>query len=423
MATLIRMIAKNHEIKRIRLDELKPAEYNPRRISDSAKAGLKASLDRFGLVQPIVVNKKSGLTVIGGHQRLAVLREQGVTETDVVLVSLTKTEEKALNIALNNRHIEGEWTADLQGLLDELSAEAPDLFEDLRFGDLAADLKALEAQFNDEPTEGLTDPDEVPEEQETVVSEVGDLWILGGGGRLEHRLLCGDSTDPACVARLLGGQKVDMMFTDPPYGVNYRGGYFHSEKINIKHKRENLQNDDSVEIYDDFLPIALKNVDGPCYMWFSDSQALRVYQSVENASGEVHALIIWHKTNATYAAMNAQYKKRHEPCLYFKPKNSNLRWNGPSNECTVWDIARDSVNDLHPTQKPVALAERALKNHSAETVADFFAGSGSTLIASEQLSRKFFGIELEPRFVDVCVRRFQNFTGKKAKTTEGKTLD
>ena len=212
----------------------------------------------------------------------------------------------------------------------------------------------------------------------------------------------------------MDGAKADMMFTDPPYGVNYEGGHFHSGDVNIKRKREKLSADGTTQVYNDFLPVALSVVDGPCYMWFADSKARDVYNAVHDNGCEVHALIVWHKTNATYAAMNAQYKQRHEPCLYFKPKGSTLRWCGATTEATIWSQDRDGINEFHPTQKPVALAGKAMKNHEANTVIDMFCGSGSTLIAAEQLNRKCYGMEISPAYCDVIVKRWENLTGKTA---------
>jgi DNA modification methylase len=181
-----------------------------------------------------------------------------------------------------------------------------------------------------------------------------------------------------------------------------------------KRKREKIIADESASIYTKFLPIVMPVIDGPCYIWFAGSKAREVYNSVHKSGCEVHALIIWHKTNATYAAMNAQYKQRHEPCLYFKPKGSTLRWRGKTTEATVWNQDRDGINDLHPTQKPVALALKAIGNHDAKNVLDCFSGSGSTLIAAEQLGRKCYGMEIDPKYCDVIVKRWEDFTGQTA---------
>ena len=220
---------------------------------------------------------------------------------------------------------------------------------------------------------------------------------------------------------MMDGAKAEMLFTDPPYGVNYEGGHFHSGNVNIKRKREKLKADDNDAIYGAFLPIVLPVIDGPCYVWFADSRGVTVYQAMEASNCQIHALIIWHKTNATYAAMNAQYKQRHEPCLYFKPNNSTLRWCGPSDERTLWELPRDARNDFHPTQKPVSLAARAINNHTAATVLDVFLGSGTTLIAAEQLGRKCYGLEISPAYCDVIVNRWESLTGRKAERNGART--
>src|SRR3990167_4237137 len=166
-----------------------------------------------------------------------------------------------------------------------------------------------------------------------------------------------------------------------------------------------LYGDSSSDIYASFLPVVLPFIDGPCYMWFADREGKATFCAVVDSGYEIHALLIWNKINATYAAMNAQYKQRHEPCLYFKPKGSTLRWAGPTDECTVLDIKRDSINELHPTQKPVELARRAISNHDATIVADWFTGAGSTIVAAQQLNRICYGMEIHPPYCAVTLQR------------------
>ena len=315
-------------------------------------------------------------------------------------VWLDEAQEKAANIALNK--LSGEFDLpQLKDILEEIDTGEIDL-DITGFG--ADELAELMEQTKPEVEE-----DEVPEVPVDAITKPGDLWLLG-----EHRLLCGDSTKKEDVAKLTENKKAEMMFTDPPYGVNYEGGHFHSGNVNIKRKREKLAKDETAQIYYDFLPIAIQFVEGPCYIWFSDSKTRDIYNALFDNTCEIHALIIWHKTNATYAAMNAQYKQRHEPCLYFKPKGSTLRWCGASTEATIWNQDRDGINDLHPTQKPVALASKAIRNHESKSVLDLFCGSGSTLIAAEQLGRKCYGMEISPNYCDVIVKRWENLTGKKA---------
>lgn len=229
----------------------------------------------------------------------------------------------------------------------------------------------------------------------------------------QHRLACIDSTNKEDVAKLMNGEKADMVFTDPPYGVNYEGGHFHSGDVNIKRKREKLAADQTPDIYTDVIPVIAQFCDGPCYTWYAASRGKQLYNAIDKA-GEYHAMIVWHKINATYAAMNAQYKQRHEPCVYWKPKGSTLRWCGPTDERTIWELKRDARNNFHPTQKPVELAERAIGNHKAKTVLDLFLGSGSTLIACEKTGRRCFGSEIDPHYCSVILKRWEDYTGKKA---------
>ncbi|MBU1073607.1 ParB N-terminal domain-containing protein, partial [bacterium] len=196
-------------LERKRIADLTPAPYNPRTISSDALAGLQASVDRFGLVEPVVWNRRTG-HVVGGHQRLKALEALGETETQVVVVDLDEAEEKALNVALNSPSIAGEFTPELHTLLAEIEAAMPDLADALRFDDLAAELKHLLSDLA--PEDGLTSPDDVPEPPEEPITRPGDLYVLGG-----HRLVCGDSGDPEVLARLMDGQQAALYATDPPY--------------------------------------------------------------------------------------------------------------------------------------------------------------------------------------------------------------
>jgi DNA modification methylase len=383
-----------------KISEISSAKYNPRKITDEAMGRLTKSLAEFGNIQPITWNVRTG-NVVGGHQRLKVYKAMGKTEVDVWAVDLDEQKEKAANIALNK--LSGEFDMPM----------LKDILEEIDTGDLDMEITGFgmdEIALMMEDAHPEVTEDEVPEVPVDAITKPGDLWILG-----EHRVLCGDSTSEADVARLMNGVRAEMMFTDPPYGVDYSGGIQFNKNGEAKtNNREKLKNDNSTQIYYDFLPVAISATDGPCYMWFADSKARDVYNALYDNKCEIHALIIWHKTNATYAAMNAQYKQRHEPCLYFKPKGSTLRWCGETTEATIWNQDRDGINDLHPTQKPVALASKAIRNHESKSVLDLFCGSGSTLIAAEQLGRKCYGMEISPNYCDVIVKRWENLTGKKA---------
>jgi len=399
----------NKEIEQVAIDLLK---HHPRNANNGDVEAIKKSLAVNGWYGSVVANL-STKHILAGNHRVMAAKALGWETVPVQWVNVTPEEELRI-LVVDNRttRIGQDDTTKITDILAEL-ANTPIGLEGTGYG--AADLDALidELAGTADPAELLTDPDEVPEEVETRCKP-GDLWILG-----RHRLLCGDSTKADDVAQLMNGDVAEMMFTDPPYGVNYEGGHFHSGDVNIKRKREKLADDDSTAIYTDFLPVALSVVNGPCYMWFADSKARDVYNAVHDNGCETHALIIWHKTNATYAAMNAQYKQRHEPCLYFKPKGSTLRWCGETTEATVWNQDRDGINEFHPTQKPIALASKAIGNHDAKTVLEMFGGSGSTLIACEQLGRKCYAMEISPKYCDVIIQRWENATGQKAVLSEG----
>jgi DNA modification methylase len=401
------------KIEQLPTADLIPYARNTRTHSPEQVAQIAGSIREFGFTNPVLIDAENG--IIAGHGRVMAASKLGLDKVPCIrLAHLTETQKRAYIIADNKLALNAGWDEEMLALeLGELGELDFDLsligFDESELGDLMA-----------ETTEGATDPDDVPEPPVDPVTVLGDVWIMG-----KHRLMCGDSTSIDAVKRLMAGARADMMFTDPPYGVDYSGGIqFQKDGTVTTGNREKLKNDDTTAIYTDFLPVALSVVDGPCYMWFADSKARDVYNAVHDNQGEVHALIIWHKTNATYAAMNAQYKQRHEPCLYFKPKGSTLRWCGSSTEATVWSEERDGVNEFHPTQKPVKLAAKAIGNHKAETVLDMFCGSGSTVIAAEQTGRKCFAIELNPAYVDVAVKRWQDFAGKQAiHEASGKTFD
>lgn len=383
------------------IGKVKPHPRNPRQGDVGA---IYQSIEANGFYGAIVAQRSTGYILAGNHRYKAAV-EAGAKSVPVIWVDVD--DETAVRVLLADNRTNDVASYDnavLAEILTEL-ANGPGLEGTGYDGD---DLDQIIGDLaGDEPKQIVED--EAPEPPADPVTKPGDLWLLG-----DHRVLCGDSTKPEDVARLMAGAKADMMFTDPPYGVNYEGGHFHSGNVNIKRKREKLASDMTAQIYFLFLPVVLNVVDGPCYMWFAGGKARDVYNAVHEARGEVHALIIWHKTNATYAAMNAQYKQRHEPCLYFKPSGSTLRWCGATTEATVWSQDRDGINEFHPTQKPVALAAKAINNHDAESVIDVFLGSGSTLIAAEQLGRKCYGMEISPAYCDVIVQRWENLTGKKA---------
>lgn len=395
----------------VRADEIAAHPRNPKVHGEFQKEALTGLLADVGKVDSLKAYRDASGKLIcwDGHCR------RDLNPAEMWRVDVFDLQEEEVLLLLASFDPVG-WQA------QQSAVKLNDLLRDVSTGQAAVmEMLSREAERcgaiaelggNPEPGAGGDEFDAAPEETQTRVL-YGDLWACG-----DHRVLCGDSTKAADVARVMAGEKAQMMFTDPPYGVNYEGGHFHSGDVNIKRKREELENDHDAEIYTRFLPVALSAVDGPCYMWFADSKARDVYNAVHGAGCEVHALIIWHKTNATYAAMNAQYKQRHEPCLYFKPKGSTLRWCGATTEATVWSQDRDGINEFHPTQKPIALALKAIANHEAGIVADFFGGSGSTLIACERTDRKARLIEIEPKYVNVILSRYEAETGNQARLLE-----
>jgi len=280
---------------------------------------------------------------------------------------------------------------------------------DLQTLDPGFDLEMLGIKdFELEPADKYKDKDEdaVPEEVEPK-TKLGDLYQLG-----EHRLYCGDATDKQCVEYLMGGEKADMVFTDPPYGVDYSGGIQFTKEGVKQDQRKKLANDHSEDIYTNSVPIMAKYSNGPIYTWYADCRGRQLYNAIAE-NGVYHAMIVWVK-NGGYGALNASYKQKHEPCVFWKPKDKTLLWCGPTTENTIWEMDKDGKNKLHPTQKPVALAERAIKNHTAKSVLDLFGGSGSTLIACEKTNRKCYMMELDPHYCDIIIKRYEDFTGKTA---------
>lgn len=256
--------------------------------------------------------------------------------------------------------------------------------------------------------EGLTDPDLVPEPPKVATSKLGDIYKLG-----HHRLMCGDSTNADHVGQLMAGELADFVFTDPPYGVNYDGGHA-DEGV----RREKLANDDSTEIYDNSVPLMVKfsKPTAALYLWFAATKSLQVLQVLQVNKYEIRSWLIWNKNMAQFGAIGAQYKQKHEPCLYCYKKGTAPFWGGPTNEVSVWDVSRASKNEYHPTQKPVELSERAIKNSCPANgiVLDLFGGSGSTMLGCEITGRSARLMELNPIYVDVIVARWEAFTGLKA---------
>jgi DNA modification methylase len=214
------------------------------------------------------------------------------------------------------------------------------------------------------------------------------------------------------VELLLDKNRADMIFTDPPYGVAYTGGLKNGANGLESNSRQMIKNDD-IDLYEEAVTIASMVCDGPVFMFYADTVPFGLYRGIENVGGEVVALLIWKKKGG-YGALGASYKANHEPCVIWKPKGAKLNFIGNTTENRIWEEDKEGKNKLHPTQKPVAIPERAIKNHKADKVLDLFGGSGSTMIACEKLGRTNFTMELDPKYCDVIVKRWEEFTGQKA---------
>jgi len=390
------------QVKKIRVDKLIPYARNARTHSDEQVAQIAASIKEFGWTNPILVDGEKGL--IAGHGRLAAARKLGMEEVPVIeLTHLSETQKKALILADNKLALNAGWDAELLNLeLEELELEGVDL-NLIGFGEEERDALRPEVV-----NEGLTDEDAVPETPEEPITKPGDIWILG-----KHRLMCGDSTSIDAVDKLMNGDKADMVFTDPPYGVFYTGG-LRGGKDGLKSNGRQMIKNDDIDLYEDAVAICSMICHGPVFMFYADTVPFGLYRGIEKVDGEVVALLIWKKKGG-YGALGASYKANHEPCVIWKPKGSKLNFIGSTTENRVWEEDKEVKNKLHPTQKPVAIPERAIKNHKADKVLDLFGGSGSTLIACEKIGRSCRMMELDPKYCDVIVKRWEEFTGQKAR--------
>ena len=388
------------------LDKLLPYVRNARQHSEDQVAQIAASIAEFGFVNPILTGADGVL--VAGHGRLAAAHKLGLATVPVVVLDhLTPTQRRALVLADNRLAELATWDSDL--LRIELEALQDDGFDlDLTGfdADALADLLAGEEQEH----EGQTEDDAVPDVPEEPVSQPGDVWLLG-----PHRLVCGDATSAEAFALLFpDGERADMVFTDPPYNVNYAN----SAKDKLRGKHRPILNDALGEGFFDFLYDALALINahtrGAIYIAMSSSELDTLQAAFRAAGGHWSTFIIWAKN--TFTLGRADYQRQYEPILYGWPEGAERHWCGDRDQGDVWQIKKPQKNDLHPTMKPVELVERALRNSSrpGDVVLDPFGGSGTTLIAAEKSGRVARLIELDPKYADVIVRRWQDWSGKQA---------
>ena len=370
---------------------------------DEQVAQIARSIEEFGFVNPVLVGSDD--VIVAGHGRLMAAKQLGMDTVPVIVLGhLTETQRRALVIADNQITANSGWDEELlKQELAELDALDFDL-ELMGFSD-----EELEGLLLLAEPEGQTDDDGLPEPEEHPVSQPGDLWILG-----DHRVLCGSATESADVAILMDGLLADMVFTDPPYNVDYAN----PEKNGKAKKDRRIKNDNLGSEFYTFLLDAMNNLLGVCkgaiYICMSSSELDTLQKSFREAGGKWSTFIIWAKN--TFTLGRSDYQRQYEPILYGWKEGSEHFWCGARDQGDVWYFNKPARNDLHPTMKPVELVERAIRNSSKtrDTVLDLFGGSGSTLIACEKSHRSARLMELDPKYVDVIVRRWEEYTGKEA---------
>ena len=388
------------EIVKMKLSELNPAAYNPRKElkpGDPAYEKLKASILSFGNVEPIVWNRSTG-NVIGGHQRLRVLMDLGVSESEISVVELTEVDEKRLNIALNK--ITGEWDDEkLTALLADITAGGADVysagFDDQELSSMFAELSKASAHDDDfNLTAAL--------EKASFVRR-GDIWTVG-----RHRLMCGDATSAEDVAVLMDGKKANLILTDPPYGVSFQS----SDGLTIQN--DSIKGDDFYR----FLLQSLTNMvahlepGGAVYVFHADTEGLHFRRAFIDAGLHLAGVCIWVKNSLVLG--RSDYQWQHEPVLYGFLQNGKHHWYADRKQTTIWNYDKPKRNENHPTSKPLDLLGYPICNSSQGNaiVLDTLGGSGSTLMACEQLGRTCCTMELDEKYASVILRRYAESAGK-----------
>jgi DNA modification methylase len=379
-------------VKKVNIAAIKPNEENPRFITDSKFKKLVKSIKEFPEMletRPLVVDED--MVVLGGNMRLKALKSAGVFEVPIHQIKGWTEDQKKEFIIKDNLGY-GEWDWDIVANdwdLDKLTDWGLDL----------PDFPQLEPEAEEDDYE---EPDDL---QVDVV--LGDLIEIG-----EHRLLCGDSTDSDQVAKLMDGKKADMVFTDPPYGVSYEGG--HNEKKRKGIENDKLSGDSLSNLFSDSLNTAciFTNDKAAFYIWYAFRKSKETFIGLSKTNIDVRAIICWYKIKSGLGGFMAQYIPNYEPCIYGHKKGKSINWYGSSDEKTVWELKKESENKIHPTQKPIPLAERALKNSSkiGDIIYDCFLGGGTTMVAADQLNRICYGMELDPKYCQVIIDRMQKLS-------------
>ena len=419
------------EIIELDTSDIKPFANNPRDINSEAIQGLRSSLEKFGYIDLLVVNKRN-MEIIAGHQRYKVLCDEGAQKITCIVVDVDEMMQQTMNITLNNQAIAGYWTQAIIPILEKLRQEMPEDYLELHLKELREECEQLEIG-----QVGNTLPDDIPPVPKVAITKLGDIWILG-----QHRLLCGSSTNEADVLRLMDGHKAQLLATDPPYMVDYTGADRPNGGKDWSDLYHEIDIPDAEKFYRNFYSVALKVIDknSALYLWHADRRLVLIRKIWEDLGLLVHQHIIWVKpcTVLTFSV----YPWRHEPCIFgwqkgskpfFRPSQKRIGtvWfttllrNGdpesPEYYSDIWEVdweGKKRNNGLdHPTVKPTEIFAIPMRVHTkpGNICYEPFSGSGSQIIAAEQLNRKCFAMELEPVFCDVAVRRWEEFTGKKAR--------
>lgn len=420
------------DIQEIMVSDIKTFLGNPRDITAEALSGLRASLEKFGYIDLLVVNKRN-MELVAGHQRFKILKEDGIETVMCIMVDVDDMMQQAMNVTLNNQAIAGYFTQAIIPILERLRQEMPEDYVGLRLQELREECQDLEIEF-----QGNTLPDDIPPTPKEAITKSGDLWILGN-----HRLLCGSSTNSADVCKLMDGQKAQLLATDPPYMVDYtgknrpKGGG--KDWSYVYHEVDIL---DAEQFLRDFCSIGLEYIDknSAIYLWHASKRIELILKIFHELNLLAHQYIIWKKPAnvLTYSI----YPWGHEPCLFgwrqgnkpnFRVSQSKIGsvWvvgllragdpESPEYYSDIWEVdweGKKRNNGLeHPTVKPTEIFAIPMRVHTKprDICYEPFSGSGSQIIAAERLGRWCFAMELEPVFCDVAVRRWEDFTGKKAR--------
>lgn len=396
------MDSKFYDHKVALVADLIPYALNSREHSDDQVAQIAASIRAFGFTNPVLIDEANNL--IAGHGRVMAARKLGMTEVPAIVVTgMDERKRRALIIADNKLALNASW--DMEALLVEVRDLGDEFGELMGFSD--DELAAMMV----EETEGLTDEDAVPEVPAVPVTVEGDVWVLG-----RHRLMCGDSTSIDHLQRLCNGQLVDMWLTDPPYNVAYEGGT--KEKLTIQN--DSMGDDQFRQFLRDAYVAAdaVMKAGAVFYIWHADSEGYNFRGAAKDAGWTVRQCLIWKKSSLVLGRQDYQWM--HEPCLYGWKDGAAHLWAADRKQTTILQFDKPSRNGEHPTMKPVELFEYQMLNNSkgSDLVLDSFAGSGTTAIACEKHGRNARLMELDPKYCDVIVKRWQDFTGQEA-TLEG----